>query len=101
MDHSAQIIANDQNHFCVHGVLNLNTVRALRDVGYEIISRQPPEEIIFDLQAISRSDSAGLALLTAWFRYANQQEKTIRFINIPDQMLDVAKLSNLDRVLFL
>jgi phospholipid transport system transporter-binding protein len=101
MSQAAQIVANDQRHFCVRGVLNLSTVSALRDVGCNIISQHAAEEIIFDLKEVIRSDSVGLSLLTAWFRYANQKGKSLRFLNVPTQMMDVARLSNLDKVLFL
>lgn len=98
MKHHAEIKRSKDNYFCVEGVLNFHTVAALRDCGNDIIAQQS-QDITFDLKLVTRSDSAGLALLAAWVRYANQQSKSLRFMNIPNQMLDVAKLSNLDRVL--
>ena len=52
-----------------------------------------------DLSHVERSDSAGLALLVECLRHARQSGKTIRFFNIPAQMLAIARVSGLDEVL--
>jgi phospholipid transport system transporter-binding protein len=56
-------------------------------------------EIHIDLHAITRSDSAGLALLVECMRDAQRLGKPIQFLNIPQQMLDIARVSSLDQVL--
>lgn len=56
-------------------------------------------EITIDLGAVSRSDSSGVALLIEWMRQADRANKTIRFVNIPTQMLEIAKLSGVDKIL--
>lgn len=57
------------------------------------------EDIRIDLQGISRSDSAGLALLVEWMRSARRLGKPIQFLNIPQQMLAIARVSGLDEIL--
>jgi phospholipid transport system transporter-binding protein len=52
-----------------------------------------------DLADVSRSDSAGLALLIAWMRSAKKHNQPITFFNIPNQMLAIAEASGLDQVL--
>ena len=52
-----------------------------------------------DLSAVQRSDSAGVALLVACMRQAHQSGKTVRFFNMPEQMLALARVSSLDQVL--
>ena len=56
-------------------------------------------ELEIDLSGIHRADSAGLALLVECVRQAHQTGKSIRFFNIPAQMLAIARVSSLDQVL--
>ncbi|VAW89125.1 hypothetical protein MNBD_GAMMA17-1865 [hydrothermal vent metagenome] len=55
--------------------------------------------ITIDLQAVGRSDSAGIALLVEWLRNAKNQNSDITFLNIPPQMLALTRLSGLETVL--
>lgn len=52
-----------------------------------------------DLSAVTRSDSAGLALLIRWMREAQAMDKTIVFEHMPAQMLAMAEASSLDTIL--
>lgn len=92
-----EIKIKTENIYTVSGVLNFNTVPQLREKGNAVIQKQ--NETTFDFSQVVRSDSAGLALLTAWLRYAKQQDKKVRFINIPKQLADLAQLCNLSGVL--
>lgn len=56
-------------------------------------------EVSIDLAEVSRSDSAGLALLLAWLRLAQQHQLTLRFRNLPEQMRQIAQVSELDALL--
>lgn len=56
-------------------------------------------ELDIDLANVSRSDSAGLALLVHWVRTAKENNKKIVFHNIPSQMLSIADASGLDKLL--
>lgn len=57
------------------------------------------EVLDIDLSGVRRSDSAGVALLVSCLRQAQQSGKTVRFFNIPAQMLALARVSSLDQVL--
>ena len=52
-----------------------------------------------DLRDVSRSDSAGLALLIEWHRLACRQRRPIRFHNVPGQILAFARVSHLENLL--
>ncbi|MBF6309145.1 STAS domain-containing protein, partial [Nocardia farcinica] len=58
-----------------------------------------PGEVCFDLQAVTRSDSAGLALLVEWMQFARQQDRKLSFRNLPDQLRDIARISGLEDLL--
>ena len=55
--------------------------------------------LTLDLQGVTHTDSAGLALMMEWMRTAQRQEKEIHFKNVPAQMLSIARLSGLDTIL--
>ena len=56
-------------------------------------------DLDIDLADVTRSDSAGLALLIDWMRRAKTDNKKIVFHNIPAQMLAIANASGLDELL--
>lgn len=55
--------------------------------------------VTLDLQGVTHTDSAGLALILEWMRTAQRQGKVVVFRNIPAQMLSIARLSGLDAIL--
>lgn len=83
--------------FELSGVLSFDTVPELWSENLASFSDYP--ELQIDLQGVSRSDSAGLALLIEWTRIARGQGRSIRFVNVPPQMLAIARVSSLDTVL--
>ncbi|HHJ14944.1 MAG TPA: STAS domain-containing protein [Gammaproteobacteria bacterium] len=56
-------------------------------------------ELDVDLAGIERADSAGLALLVEWLRDAEAAGTRLRFLNMPEQMQAMARVSGLDEIL--
>jgi len=56
-------------------------------------------DLVVDLRDVQRADSAGLALLVEWMRAAKRSRTAIRFLNMPAQMLAIARVSSLDQIL--
>ena len=83
--------------FHVSGELTLETAVAVVTETEGLFEKVAAIEV--DLGGVSRSDSAGLALMINWMRLAHQADKRIRFHNLPAQMLAIAKASGLDEVL--
>lgn len=52
-----------------------------------------------DLGGVTRSESAGIALLLEWQRRAASQGRRIEFAGMPAQMLTMLKFFGLERVL--
>ncbi len=92
-------ISQNGTRIQVSGVLSFATVPTLRDQGIQLLKNVT--EPLFDFKEVTRSDSAALALLTAWARYAHSLGKSASFINIPPQLMDIARLSRLDKILSL
>ena len=83
----------------VSGNLIFGTVRKLLTDSREQFHVDPPHEI--DLSAVTAGDSAGLALLVEWFKWAGQDGRELRYSGTPSQLGALAKISDLDTVLSL
>jgi len=81
------------------GAISHQTVPELLKQSNKFFDSNDQREIVIDLGQVSRSDSAGVALLIEWMRRAGRRNKTIRFLNIPQQMLEIAKVSGVDKIL--
>jgi phospholipid transport system transporter-binding protein len=79
------------------GDLSFTTVPALRG-GLDIKSADRPR-ISIDLAGVTRSDSAGLALLIEWLRESERLGKIITFLNMPAQMQSIARVCGLEGIL--
>lgn len=84
--------------FVLSGDLSFETVPRLLESG-RVLFEGGTGAIRVDLAAVTRSDSAGLALLVEWLRSARRSGREIAFLNIPAKMLATARVSGLDRVL--
>jgi len=78
------------------GDLSFTSVPELRG-GLDIKSADRPQ-ISIDLAGVTRSDSAGLALLIEWLRESERLDKTITFLNMPAQMQSIARVCGLEGI---
>jgi phospholipid transport system transporter-binding protein len=81
----------------VSGELTFATVNTVLGEIQKLATSLPALNI--DLADVTRSDSAGLALLVHWMRVARTAKKQIVFHHIPGQMLAIASASGLDELL--
>ena len=94
---SASVQQGRDGRLEIRGELSFASVPALwRDCRAQCTSGGT---IDVDLAQIQRSDSAGLALLIEWLREAQRSGASLRFFNIPGQMLEMARASGLDQIL--
>lgn len=84
--------------FRIIGELTFNSVSGVDEKGMVLFDMTEGEDLCIDLQEVSHTDSAGLVLLIGWIRYASKKNKTLQFLNAPNQMLALAKSYNLDRI---
>lgn len=56
-------------------------------------------DVTLDFNAVTRADSAGLALMVEWLRALKRSNARIRVVNMPEQMMAIARISKLDKVL--
>lgn len=95
---SASIQRQDDDSYLVSGELNMQSVPALLHEVEPILGRSQ-DDVCFDLQGITRSDSAGLALLVEWLQAARQCRRQLTFCNLPPQLRDIARVSGLEQLL--
>jgi phospholipid transport system transporter-binding protein len=86
-----------QGNFALQGELDLRSVSGLWAEAKRLFREQVPVNI--DLSHVSRSDSAGVALLIEWLRDARTQNWTLQFVNVPPQMLAIINVADLEELL--
>lgn len=79
----------------VIGHLDFANVAGLVDPGKEFIRKSSELAIVVDLSGVILCNSAGIALMTEWLRYAKRLDKNLQFVNIPEQMRAIIELSGL------
>jgi len=94
---AASISDNGKGRLVIHGELSFASVPDVWSQWQTLDGGQAALDV--DLSEVQRSDSAGLALLIEGLHQAQEKGKTIRFFNIPAQMLAIARASGLDEVL--
>jgi phospholipid transport system transporter-binding protein len=81
----------------VVGSLHFSTVSALLTAGVAAIT--DGRAVVIDLSSVTASDSAGLALLIEWLSVAMAANHPLRFENIPSQLQQLARLSEVEELL--
>lgn len=81
----------------VNGVMHFTTVTALLRSGSEAIANGHTS--VIDLAGVKDSDSSGLALLIEWLSIARAERKNLRYENIPVQLHQLARLSDVEELL--
>ena len=81
----------------VNGVLHFTTVTALLRDGSEAICGG--RAAVIDLAGVKDSDSSGLALLIEWLSIARAAKRALRYENIPVQLHQLARLSEVEELL--
>jgi phospholipid transport system transporter-binding protein len=87
----------DGERASVVGALHFTTVSALLPLGVAAIEAGRAATI--DLKGVTTSDSSGLALLIEWLSVARGAKRTLRYENIPTQLHQLARLSEVEELL--
>lgn len=84
-------------HFTLAGEMSFETAEKILQA-----SERPFEEhtrLEIDLSGVTKSDSAGLALLLEWVTWANHTVREIRYSGMPERVLAIAKTTEVDELL--
>lgn len=89
-----KLTKKDNNHYLAEGDLTFFTINKKTIHSLEFL--RSVDELCIDLTKINRADSAGLALLIEWIKHSKLYRTHLSFINIPEQLLILARLSGFD-----
>ena len=95
---TASIKLQAPSHMTLEGQLNKETVASLRREFSGLIDKAGGA-IDIDLVNVTRSTSVGLSLLLCYLRKAKSADKTISFVNMPEPLYEMARVSGIDGVL--
>lgn len=95
MTESASIIC-DNNCLRVSGDVGFATVANLWKMGLPLLANT--SALSFDFSQVTRTDSAALALLLEWLKYAKREGKSIVFLNLPAQVVSLAEMTGIERL---
>ena len=90
-------IEQQDGSFALHGELSFAAVPALVTQS-RVWLATGEDSITINMATVGRADSAGLALMLEWVKLARQSGKQIKFINIPDQLNSLIRVSGLSDV---
>jgi phospholipid transport system transporter-binding protein len=98
-DAPAQVTVTAPGHVVVSSALTFATARRVCAAGIECFIRDGSPQIVVDCAAAAPADSAGLAVLIEWRRWATQHGRHLKFANLPVQINAIAHLSEVTEVL--
>lgn len=78
-------------------VVNFDNLPEQREAGEAYIDGC--DEPVFDLGRLSIASSAVVALMVAWFRYGHTRGKVLRFVNVPEGVMNIVEVSELTELL--
>lgn len=93
------LIKQSDDCYFVEGELTFFTLNKKTIKSFDFLNAT--KKICIDLEKVTVADSAGLALMIEWIKHSKLYNTKLTFKNIPQQLLTLAKLSDLDLQEFL
>ncbi len=90
-------IVQQNGRLIVSGDLNFSTVVELWRESLSLFSSL--STLDFDLSNIHSSNSAGVALIIEWIKYAKNKNKVITFLNVPQQLESIISAAGIKKIL--
>jgi phospholipid transport system transporter-binding protein len=84
-------------HFELVGELTFETAERVLRASEEPFEAHSQIEV--DMSKVSKTDSAGLALLLEWITWANHTVREITFKGMPEKIIAIAKTTEVDELL--
>lgn len=90
------------NNVFVSGELSISTITREFEKKYQNLfdnKHISDNEINVDLSKVNKIDTAGLAWLLMWIERAVTYKKQLNLVNVPEKLLNLAKLSSVESLL--
>lgn len=91
------VTGEEEGQLALLGELTFDAVPGLCKDLESLFKRGP--RLCVDLSAVERVDSAGLALLIEWTRLTRASGHSLEFVNAPQALLTIARVSGVERML--
>ena len=88
-----------QGRIVVTGELTFATARDARQLGVLVLESSRAERLVIDCAAVSRADSAGLAVLLDWLAWGRRKSRAVTLQNLPQSLVAIARISEVDGLL--
>jgi len=83
----------------VTGELTFGSAREARQLGILVLESSRAQRIVVDCAAVTRADSAGLAVLLDWLAWGRRRSRTVALENLPASLVAIARISEVDSLL--
>ncbi|VEF08779.1 rsbV-2: STAS domain protein [Pseudomonas fluorescens] len=95
----AAVRMSDVDELSLSGVLDYRTGPDLRKEGQALIKSSKAAALVIDCSAVKKSSSVGLSLLLCFMRDAQAAGKTVSIRAMPEDMREIAQVSELTELL--
>ena len=92
-----ELVDEGEGRYALRGPMSFATANAILKKSETLFGRHTELEI--DLSGVGKADSAGLALLIEWQSQAAQRKAAIRFNNVPENLLAIARTTGVQNLL--
>ncbi|GAC1452778.1 MAG: hypothetical protein PVSMB6_05730 [Steroidobacteraceae bacterium] len=86
-------------HCVARGELTFANARAARARGLAVLSAAAAGGLEIDCGGLGVADSAGLAVLLDWLSAARSAGRSLRFANLPKDLVSLARIGEVDELL--
>ena len=93
----ARFIDSGNGNWSLEGELGITSIPAL--LAHAATALDGSGDIEIDLKGVTRADSAGLALLLELLRESSRKGRRIVFNHVPAQLLSIARVCGLEKIL--
>ena len=95
---NAELRMTSSSCACLSGDLLNSTIIEVIEPGKHLLSKAGSEWTV-DMSGVGRVSSVGVALILEWLRAANEQNTTLKIKNLPQHMLPIIDISDLQPVI--
>ena len=96
---SFEIAVTSPGRFAASGALTFANAKSARSEGLHALRTSSARDLEVDCGGITRSDSAGLAVLLDWMAVMKREGRPLCFANLPQGLLALARISGVEEML--
>ena len=85
--------------FKLHGLVNFATSAVIEEQGARLLLKSGDDCWEIDLKGISQADSSALSVFLSWIRLAQENQKSICFAGMPDELKALAQVCGIQQLL--